>query len=261
MVVVDLGKDGVDVHVTAVGGDIDFHDVFDDAFFEQDFFEGVYGVGGGALAAANEEVVFIEYHDVAAFEADHFAPGGGGELLDVVEVDDASFFDEWFEDGVSPEDVAGDEVFAESGLFGGFGDDDVVVDGDGDVTGEDEVGDGVEEDEVFVPEVAGDEGFGEGFIVEFEEFLFVGLGEFFVVDDAVDHDDFVAFVGLECFEEELFGFEYVFFAEECFEDVGEYVVLGLHLGEVDDIVEEEFFGSFGGDTGDAFVGAVYDYAF
>jgi hypothetical protein len=58
--------------------------------------------------------------------------------------------------------------------------------------------------------------------------------------------------------EQVFGFQYVIITEKSPEDASEHVVFFLHLGQMDNVVEEQFARPFRRNTGNSLIGAVYD---
>ena len=87
VVVVDLCEYRVNVHIGALGGDVHLHDVFDDALFKKVVFEHLERVVIGAFGVTNEQVILVEHHHVAPFDADGFAAFVGRKFVHPVEVD------------------------------------------------------------------------------------------------------------------------------------------------------------------------------
>ncbi len=98
------------------------------------------------FAHPDQEVVFADDHDVAAFEGDLVVvafPGQKEMMVGIRQLDDLILV--FFEQGVVEEYVFGEQGFAGPGFFGGLVQQDVLVDDDADVAGKDEIGDGCEQ--------------------------------------------------------------------------------------------------------------------
>ena len=72
---VDLCEDGVDVHAGTVLWDVHLDDVLDYFALEKGVAELGEGLGCCALAVADQEVVFVDGHDVTALDGDGLVAG------------------------------------------------------------------------------------------------------------------------------------------------------------------------------------------
>src|SRR6185312_5853546 len=182
----DLGKDGIDVHIIPLFRDPDDGDLFNHILFKQDVDGLVCRFEGGPLADADQEMVFADHHDVAAFEGNLVVVAfprkqkmvvGIGKLDDLVLV--------LCEERVVEEDVFGQERFPGPGLFGRLVEQNVLIDDDADVARENKVGNGGEQHPV-VAHGAADESLGEPDRFQLEQVLF---GIIRAIFDGTDRGD------------------------------------------------------------------------
>lgn len=150
-------------------------------------------MGGCLFIVINEQVVFVDDYYIFIFDVYYFLVVGRWEQFYVVQVDDMFFFVQCIEDRVCLKDILGQEIFVEVCFFSCFGDDDMVVDCDCDVLGEDEVWDRIKENYIFLLQVVCDQCFCQCFVVQFQEYIFVRVWQFFVVDNFFDYFFFVGF--------------------------------------------------------------------
>ena len=158
-----------------------------------------------------------------------------------------------------PKDVAGDEIFAKARFFGRLGDDKMVIDRNGNIAGENEVGDGVKENAIFLGVVAGDQYLGEQVSRHVTEKIAIAGGQLFPVDNHVDHFLLGLLVLIESLAEQILNFENVFRANESLEYLRKNIVFLLHAGQVHNVIEKELFGPLGRNAADTLVRPVYNH--